>query len=65
MPTRTTTSPRCPGTLDPTIFPTAILVWSIGLGVGESAGILPLVGWWLTMAALVAFSLRRMERMEL
>jgi ABC-type transport system involved in multi-copper enzyme maturation permease subunit len=50
---------------DPTLMPTAILLWSINLGVGEPASVLSLVGWALTMTALVAFALRRMERLEL
>lgn len=50
---------------DPTVMPTAILDWAVTLGVGETAGILPVVTWAATTVALVAFSLRRMERMEL
>jgi ABC-type transport system involved in multi-copper enzyme maturation permease subunit len=50
---------------DPTLMPTAILDWSVMLGVGEPVTVMPLIGWALTMTALVAFSLRRMERIEL
>lgn len=50
---------------DPTIMPTAILDWAVKLGVGEPAGLLPVVIWTVTLGGLVAFSLRRMERMEL
>ena len=50
---------------DPLLMPTSIFDWSVRLGVGEPAGILPIISWALTVAALVAFSLRRMDRMEL
>ena len=46
-------------------MPTSILDWSVRLGVGEPAGILPVISWALTLGGLTAFSLRRMERMEL
>lgn len=45
--------------------PTVILDWAVKVGVGESAGVLPVVTWAATLGGLVAFSLRRMERMEL
>ena len=44
---------------------TAILDWAVKLGVGEPAGLLPVVIWAATLGGLVASSLRRMERMEL
>lgn len=50
---------------DPTVMPTAILDWAVALGVGEPAGILPVVTWAASITGLVVFSLRRMERMEL
>ena len=50
---------------DPSVMPTAILDWAVLLGVGEPAGVLPVVTWAVTLGGLVAFSLRRMERMEL
>jgi ABC-type transport system involved in multi-copper enzyme maturation permease subunit len=50
---------------DPTLMPTAILGWSIKLGVGQPVSPLSPIGWTLAMSALVAFSLRRMERLEL
>jgi ABC-type multidrug transport system permease subunit len=50
---------------DPTLMPTSILDWSVMLGVGEPVGIVAPFAWALTVSALVAFSLRRMERMEL
>jgi ABC-type transport system involved in multi-copper enzyme maturation permease subunit len=50
---------------DPTVMPTAILVWAIKLGAGESVNQLSLIGWAVTMVALVGFSLRRMDRLEL
>jgi ABC-type transport system involved in multi-copper enzyme maturation permease subunit len=50
---------------DPLLMPTSILDWAVTLGLGGSAGVLPVVGWAVSLGALVAFSLRRMERMEL
>ena len=50
---------------DPTLMPTSILDWSVRFGVGEPVSVLPPIGWALTIVALVAFSLRRMERLEL
>ena len=50
---------------DPTLMPTSILDWSVKVGVGEPFSIISPIGWALTVGALVAFSLRRMERMEL
>jgi hypothetical protein len=40
-------------------------MWTIVTAVGEPAGFLPALSWGVTVAALVAFSFRRMERMEL
>jgi ABC-type transport system involved in multi-copper enzyme maturation permease subunit len=50
---------------DPTLMPTSILDWSVRLGVGEPVSILPVIGWAVTVMALAASSLRRMERLEL
>ncbi len=50
---------------DPLLMPTSIFDWSVRLGVGEPAGILPVVSWALTVGGLTAFSLRRMDRLEL
>jgi ABC-type transport system involved in multi-copper enzyme maturation permease subunit len=50
---------------DPLLMPTSILDWAVTLGLGGSAGVLPVIGWAVAMGGLVAFSLRRMERMEL
>ena len=50
---------------DPLLMPTSILDWSVRLGVGEPAGFLPVISWALALGGLIAFSLRRMERMEL
>jgi ABC-type transport system involved in multi-copper enzyme maturation permease subunit len=50
---------------DPLLMPTSILDWSVRLGVGEPAGLLPVISWALTLGGLIVFSLRRMERMEL
>ena len=50
---------------DPTVMPWAILDWSVRLGVGEQASFFAPISWVLTVVALIAISLRRMERMEL
>jgi ABC-type transport system involved in multi-copper enzyme maturation permease subunit len=50
---------------DPTVMPTAILDWSVRLGVGQPISIVSPISWTVTVTALTAFSLRRMERMEL
>jgi ABC-type transport system involved in multi-copper enzyme maturation permease subunit len=59
--------PQLLGLVVPSIelMPQSILVWSIMTAVGEPAGFLTVVSWAVTVAALVAFSFRRMERMEL
>ena len=49
----------------PQFLPTSILQWTLMVAVGEPAGIVTPIVWAITMAALVAFSLQRMERMEL
>ena len=46
-------------------LPTSILEWSLKVASGQPAGPATPVSWALTVAALVAFSLGRMERMEL
>jgi len=50
---------------DPTFMPWAILDWSVRLGVGQPVSIVSPISWALAVTALTAFSLRRMERMEL
>jgi ABC-2 type transport system permease protein len=50
---------------DPTVMPWAILDWAVMVGVGQPVGFIAPVSWVLTVAALIAISLRRMERMEL
>jgi ABC-type transport system involved in multi-copper enzyme maturation permease subunit len=50
---------------DPTVMPTAILDWSVRLGVGEPTSIVSPISWAVAVTALIAVSLRRMERMEL
>jgi hypothetical protein len=50
---------------DPTVMPTSILDWSVRLGVGESVNLLAPIGWAVTVGVIVAFALRRMERIEL
>jgi ABC-type transport system involved in multi-copper enzyme maturation permease subunit len=47
------------------LLPQSILQWSILTAAGESAGVVTLISWVATIAALVAFSTRRMERLEL
>ena len=46
-------------------LPQSILQWSLMTAVGEPASIVTLVAWVVTVVALVAFSVRRMERLEL
>lgn len=46
-------------------FPTTILQWSLVTSVGQPAGIATPIAWALGTLALVAFSVRRMERIEL
>jgi ABC-type transport system involved in multi-copper enzyme maturation permease subunit len=46
-------------------LPTSILEWSLKVASGQPAGFVTPLSWGLSVAALVAFSLRRMERMEL
>jgi ABC-type transport system involved in multi-copper enzyme maturation permease subunit len=50
---------------DPTVMPWAILDWSVRLGAGEPVGIITPISWAVAVALLTAFSLQRMERMEL
>jgi ABC-type transport system involved in multi-copper enzyme maturation permease subunit len=50
---------------DPTMMPTSILDWSVKVGVGEPVNIFSPFIWALTVTALLIFSLRRMERIEL
>lgn len=50
---------------DPTVMPWAILDWSVRLGVGQPASLIAPISWAVTVVALIAISLRRMERMEL
>ena len=50
---------------DPTVMPWAILDWSVRLGVGQPASMIAPISWAVTVGALIAISLRRMERMEL
>lgn len=47
------------------LMPQSILMWSIATAVGQPAGFLTPLIWAITILALVAFSFRRMERMEL
>ena len=49
----------------PQFLPTSILQWTLMVALGEPAGFITLVSWAVTVAALVIFSLRRMEALEL
>jgi ABC-type transport system involved in multi-copper enzyme maturation permease subunit len=51
--------------IPPQLMPTSILQWTIMAGLGEPAGFVTPIVWLGSMAALVAFSLWRMERLEL
>jgi len=46
-------------------LPQSILQWSMLTAAGESAGIVTVVSWAVTVVALVAIAMRRMERLEL
>ncbi len=46
-------------------LPTSILDWSIAVATGQPAGVVTLGIWAVSLAALIAFSVRRMERLEL
>ena len=50
---------------DPTVMPWAVLDWSVRLGVGQPASFIAPISWAVTVGALIAIALRRMERMEL
>jgi ABC-type transport system involved in multi-copper enzyme maturation permease subunit len=47
------------------VLPQSILEWSMRIAAGEAAGAVTLVSWAIVIVALVAFSVRRMERLEL
>ena len=49
----------------PQFLPTSILPWTMMVATGEPAGVATPIVWAGTIAILIAFSLRRMERMEL
>jgi ABC-type transport system involved in multi-copper enzyme maturation permease subunit len=58
--------PQLLGIIIPAQFlPTSILQWSLMTAVGEPAGVVTLVSWAITVGALIAFSMWRMERVEL
>jgi ABC-type transport system involved in multi-copper enzyme maturation permease subunit len=50
---------------DMSFLPQSILQWSMLTAAGEPAGIVTVLSWAVTVGALVAFAMRRMERMEL
>jgi ABC-type transport system involved in multi-copper enzyme maturation permease subunit len=49
----------------PQFMPTSILQWTVMVSAGESAGFITPLVWLVTIAALMGFSLRRMEQLEL
>ncbi len=46
-------------------LPQSILQWSMLTAAGEATSFVMIVSWAVTVIALVTFSVRRMERMEL
>jgi ABC-type transport system involved in multi-copper enzyme maturation permease subunit len=46
-------------------LPTSILGWSVGLATGADAGFVTPIAWAIGVAALVAFAVWRMERIEM
>ena len=51
--------------VSPELLPTSILPWTVMISAGESPGLVTPVVWLVSIAALIAFSLNRMEGMEL
>ena len=51
--------------ISPEFLPTSILQWSLMIAAGESVGFVTLGSYVVTVVGLVAFSLYRMERIEL
>ena len=49
----------------PQFMPTSILQWSLMVAAGESAGFITFLSWAVTVVVLGAFSLHRIERLEL
>lgn len=47
------------------LLPQSILQWSMLTAAGEAASMVTVISWAVTVIALVAFSVRRMERLEL
>ena len=47
------------------LLPTSILQWTLLAGIGEPAGFVTPIAWAVAVVALVALSLRQMERLEL
>jgi hypothetical protein len=47
------------------LLPESILPWSIGLATGADVGVVTPVAWLVGTAALVAYGMRRTERIEL
>jgi ABC-type transport system involved in multi-copper enzyme maturation permease subunit len=58
--------PQLLGLLVPPQFvPSSILQWAVLAGVGEPPGFVTPIVWVVSIAGLVAFSMRQMERLEL
>jgi hypothetical protein len=46
-------------------LPTSILDWTVGFAVGQDVGFITPIAWAIATVALIAFSIRQMERIEL
>jgi ABC-2 type transport system permease protein len=46
-------------------LPTSILDWAVGLALGQDVGWITPIAWAIGTAAIIAFAIRRMERIEL
>lgn len=46
-------------------LPTSILDWTIGLAAGQDVGVITPIAWLIGTVAVIAFAIRRMERIEL
>jgi ABC-type transport system involved in multi-copper enzyme maturation permease subunit len=49
----------------PQFMPTSIMQWTLMVATSEPAGVVTLLAWLATTAGLIAFSVRRMQTMEL
>ena len=46
-------------------LPTSILDWTVGLAAGQDVGVITPIAWAIGTVAIIAFAIRRMERIEL